>query len=301
MTTLLAKSVTANTSLARCATVSRHDDEPETANAVPETWPVVIRNAYQTLAGFVLEGDREGWVSCAACGGKSYQRHCLTHHQQPEYRDFEYNGEPHRRPVPTGVDRYMCSSTCRVRAFNFYHHTPQGMARKAEEDQRRAEWMEALTKAWGGGVSDERKRAREAISQGHICGRCGAQLVDGAPVYRQSVHGEHTVVCEACRWQEVWIRWRGPLPCQGCDRPVFVKAAQVRYGYGREGRYGPKTTCSRRCGQDAAYRRQKARRAADREPIDCPACHERFEPARADARYCSPKCRQVAYRARRAA
>lgn len=310
MTAPAAESVTANPRARANAVVTRHV-EPATDNTLPDIRPLVIRNTYQTLAGFALERDRERWVHCSVCDGKSFDDHCLTCHQEPTYRTSAYDGSEYPtspdhgscfacgRCLPRGSRRYMCSSTCRVRAFNYYHHTPEGRARREAQEQRNAEWMAAFAEKWGGGVSEERKRRREAAHDARICGRCGVDLAPGAPVYRQQLDVDWTSVCEGCRWD--WPHWRGPFPCRGCERPVFVYPQRVRYKWSPEGKWEPSASCSRRCTQDAAYRRQKLRRATEREPIECATCHERMDPLRRDARYCSNACRQRAYRARRTA
>lgn len=61
--------------------------------------------------------------------------------------------------------------------------------------------------------------------------------------------------------------------------------------------------CSEACKRKQASQRYAAiarqRRAEARGPSrQCAVCGEPFEPARADARYCSPACKQKAYRVR---
>jgi len=53
--------------------------------------------------------------------------------------------------------------------------------------------------------------------------------------------------------------------------------------------------CSQRCVNDAAISRRKKLKELEREKI-CPICNEPFKAKRKDSLYCSPKCKQKAYR-----
>jgi hypothetical protein len=150
---------------------------------------------------------------------------------------------------------------------------------------------------------------------------------------RSATHAKYARFCDECRWtSRSWARWYpervyckqagpdhgGPYcgtchprswhparPCDGCGRPV-VNHQSVRPGYRRDGGYvltpdyaKPDTWrvfCSERCRRSVFHAEQKAKR--EHEPIVCPVCRERVDARRRDARYCSPACRQHAYRAR---
>jgi hypothetical protein len=109
--------------------------------------------------------------------------------------------------------------------------------------------------------------------------------------YDVSVWGiewSHHLYCESCvrGWHPSWWETRGTAaPCVTCGQMIA----------GSRGREQPRT-CSRECG----YHRPR-RRAVRHEPRACDVCGETFTPRRADARYCSPACRQRAYRKRRKA
>ncbi len=55
--------------------------------------------------------------------------------------------------------------------------------------------------------------------------------------------------------------------------------------------------CSPRCNQDALNERRRERREAARQKV-CERCGEHFRATRRDARFCSPGCRQAAFRRR---
>jgi len=93
---------------------------------------------------------------------------------------------------------------------------------------------------------------------------------------------EH-IVCESCCGPGVSFDEQ----CGWCHRPF-------RYtGQGRR-RY-----CTERCRRQAAAVRTG--RLSGIGEADCAICGTRFVGRRADAVYCSPSCRQLAYRRRRAA
>jgi len=287
--------------------------EPVTANAYPAGGIPVIRNAYVTLAGLAL--DRRGeWVHCAVCGGKSSWLHCSTCHQEPEYVVSARDGKSYAKPAdhgscfacgrcrpPRARGRY-CSTTCRVRAHNFYRNTPAGRAKVAEDEVRQAAFREAAFRVLGR-ATPEQIRRRTAARYGRTCGACGVELADGEPIVR-SARGSYSrcLTCgpdlDATEWGIP--RWLGPLPCEGCTRPVYFRPYEARSRRAPPGVYVRWVVCSTRCYQDVKHREQKAKRDAGRDPIDCIACGERVDARRRDARYCSPSCRQKAYRGRAA-
>jgi len=83
---------------------------------------------------------------------------------------------------------------------------------------------------------------------------------------------------DAGRSREEYQRW-----CRRCRRPFYGAYARLH--------------CSERCAElTRAARRDRTR---DRDARRCETCAEHFTPPRSDGRYCSPACRQKAYRARR--
>lgn len=78
-----------------------------------------------------------------------------------------------------------------------------------------------------------------------------------------------------------------PRPCAWCSRPYHGHPAN-RF-------------CSERCANADRTERRRLSRERHRARCLCAACGEQFTSPRSDARYCSPACRQKAYRDRLAA
>jgi len=141
------------------------------------------------------------------------------------------------------------------------------------------------------------RRAWTAARWGTHCGRCGCPLDAGAAVWLDPIRLDGRLVacapiCATCAQpmgRYDLRRWPSPLPCEGCGRPVH-------YGGGR--RY--RVRCSTRCAWTVANRRrsQAAAAAAAARRTACTVCGTVFEPSRADRCYCSPACKQRAYRQR---
>jgi hypothetical protein len=82
--------------------------------------------------------------------------------------------------------------------------------------------------------------------------------------------------------------------CQRCRRPIVGRGPRAVY-------------CSPECRsltfqERRAIRTREAQRKEGRKLgayfRECEACRERFRPTRPDAEYCSPKCKQAAWRSR---
>jgi len=105
-------------------------------------------------------------------------------------------------------------------------------------------------------------------------------------------------VCEGCapdpsRGDSWW--WDSePQPCQVCERGVVNRVSEARLERGWRHVF-----CSRDCERRYFQDRQRRirRRTLDLDKT-CDGCTEPFTAARSDARYCSPACRQRAYRLR---
>jgi len=134
------------------------------------------------------------------------------------------------------------------------------------------------------------------------CTACQFDLPAGAAVYRYRAArkaGPVVVQCADCAartaarerwsWNAEW-QWRPPVPCGGCGRPVIDRDTGWTM---RERRHVV-------CGADACRRATRAAtaRALRRQPCVCDGCGSTFKPARGDAHYCSPACKQRAYRQR---
>lgn len=90
-------------------------------------------------------------------------------------------------------------------------------------------------------------------------------------------------VCDACltSWERTWCT--AEMVCEGCGDRMFVPPRDKR------------ATCSTACWQRA----RRARIQRERPPLKCNVCATFFFPKRrADAKYCSNLCRQLAYRLR---
>jgi hypothetical protein len=94
-------------------------------------------------------------------------------------------------------------------------------------------------------------------------------------------------VCEACR--PMHLNWSDPVPCAGCGRPL--RCSFKRFGEGAQ-------TCSYGCELRRLKAKRQARRHAAKTQRLCAVCQTPFVPKRGDAKTCSHKCRQKAYRER---
>jgi endogenous inhibitor of DNA gyrase (YacG/DUF329 family) len=145
-------------------------------------------------------------------------------------------------------------------------------------------------------LQEKREMIEKAAETGASCARCGRALGHDDPVWRYRIRkpiapfcGRTTVApfCEEC--QLTWRSVRTSGQCEGCGRLVHNTE-----GFGRRRVY-----CSKRCEllrQHAIARQRRAEaRGASRA---CGECGEHFEPSRADAHFCSVRCKQKAYRKR---
>jgi hypothetical protein len=78
--------------------------------------------------------------------------------------------------------------------------------------------------------------------------------------------------------------------CENCEREIRHWDLSQRMP----------TACCAECRRLASNKRSRERRRITNETIACEKCGETFEPTRADARFCSSRCRQSAYRERKA-
>lgn len=132
------------------------------------------------------------------------------------------------------------------------------------------------------------------------CVRC-REVIDAADTlvligYRRIGSGVGAAaVCIPCSQQDRYTwpwYWTGrprdeygPRPCRHCGRRFYGELAR-RY-------------CCDACGE-LARRERRPSRARPAYLARCVECDALYVPARADARYCSPACRQSAYRRRKA-
>jgi hypothetical protein len=142
------------------------------------------------------------------------------------------------------------------------------------------------------------------------CRLCGAEdlevvyVVEGGIKYprQRSWTRERFNVCAACHdlgptpmseWHTSRVRWykvtgRGevmePTPCAACGLPVIRNADPLLQH----------VTCSHAC--TTSLTRIRNGNQGSGQP--CQTCGKQITTGRADSRYCSPKCRQKAYRRR---
>jgi hypothetical protein len=133
----------------------------------------------------------------------------------------------------------------------------------------------------------------EAARTALLCGRCARDIGPEEPVHRERWNA---VSCSHCS-----RRGNGLSPCDGCGRPAWDSRPRPKVWDGFS--YGKRTFCCGSC-QDTYYRRRRSERlAAERlndGPRHCDECNKVMDGQRADSRYCSPACRQRAYRQRKA-
>lgn len=152
----------------------------------------------------------------------------------------------------------------------------------------------ALTTA----IRHRRNRARLAAKRGDVCGECGRKLSLRSPVwyFRKHLYGEISVFALFCRrCTPLRIQRAGILvPCVSCKRPVgrtppSDERATTRWR---------KRFCSKRCEWRFEARRRSRHAAQTRLPRTCARCGAQTA-SRKDSQWCSGRCRQAAYRARR--
>lgn len=122
------------------------------------------------------------------------------------------------------------------------------------------------------------------------CVACKAPFQAGQAVFRDKRYQERRVrigpVCADCRSK--YAKFDLGEACEGCGRPVLNRLdARNR-----------RTFCSDLCGARTYSRVKHAKKVAERGTRECLECAEVFEPTRADARFCSPACKQKNYRHR---
>lgn len=102
-------------------------------------------------------------------------------------------------------------------------------------------------------------------------------------------------VCEKClkaiegRWPKPPSAWRLPKPCGNCDRPV------INLSHRQEPEI---IACSPRCRYKVHNARYRAKHARPSQAATCTVCAKAFTPKHRDALYCSPACKQRAFRRR---
>jgi len=129
------------------------------------------------------------------------------------------------------------------------------------------------------------------------CPTCHSLLADDAPIYRVSLslYQENRVIqhrCDSClvrHSHNVAGRWREPVTCHGCGRPMVFDTIRA---------IPEMVACGLDCRRIISAAKARERRARRRRERHCGDCGGLFMPKRTDARFCSPACRLRAHRRR---
>jgi len=142
------------------------------------------------------------------------------------------------------------------------------------------------------------------------CEACRKELQPDAPVYRVSLSYDHywayrkcpgTIirVCAACNVSPPLFfpdhgfpdrrAWCPRSPCIHCGRPIIAS---------RKRRPPKLFCCSTECDAAALNAAARRKRRSRRTERSCGGCGKPFESKRINATFCSPACRQRAYRRR---
>ena len=128
------------------------------------------------------------------------------------------------------------------------------------------------------------------------CTDCHTRIEKNQPAHYIYMKGYR---CSNCADGYDWAA--EPTPCGNCGWPIYLIAREKEKREHLKGAmeillHPRHITCSEECWR-ACYNAElrKSRVKTDR---PCETCGEPFLPKRADARYCSSRCRQKAYRDR---
>lgn len=153
-------------------------------------------------------------------------------------------------------------------------------------------------------VTDNGRGAYAAGPVSVTCTKCGSDIPPDRSCFVRGNERHEEHYCVACAdaanvyerdWIIPWLTYGARLDgrhpaeyahaCPRCGREFVGALARVY--------------CSTSCGK--ATRAARRDRTRDRQARSCETCGEVFTPPRDDARYCSPACRQQAYRRRKLA
>jgi len=144
-----------------------------------------------------------------------------------------------------------------------------------------------------------RERIWLAQKAGSHCAGCGKAIGAGNPVWRWRTFvgrgflggWRRTVAPHCAKCPKGGRIFQLPAVCEGCGRDVYQHLDYVSHR---------RTFCCEQCEAKVRTQEARTRRAEARGATRiCQLCREHFEPTRADAKFCTARCKQTAYRRRR--
>lgn len=122
------------------------------------------------------------------------------------------------------------------------------------------------------------------------CTECGKSTMGEVRRWRAGYHEADIIECGECLRTDRWWNWCKYSHCKRCSRRIYYRGRmQMPWRY-----------CSSEC-QQLTHDKVKERKwqaSQDARMKLCTTCDQQFTPPRNDAKYCSPACRQRAYRQR---
>jgi hypothetical protein len=155
------------------------------------------------------------------------------------------------------------------------------------------------------------QRVRRARRAATVCAKCERAIEEGEPVYIARMRLRWGVLralqCMDCApvYIPTWIKRDGfGRTCETCGRRVAFDYDEPRLLDDADPPPDPppgwrRAFCSEVCAYRFHNRVRDERAAAARAGRSCEQCGETFDATRSDQRYCSPACKQRAYRERR--
>jgi hypothetical protein len=161
----------------------------------------------------------------------------------------------------------------------------EDIKRRAAEGDEYAKWVQSIPSASLANRARWQMR-RQAYWRLAWCCECGRDLDPGEPIWHDWTRGPCGECC--ARFYRDWTIQQ----CEACGRTVH-------YWKGiHGGRYITRPACSEQHLLQAIAHWRRRLREGRRSGRLCELCDRPFTPPRSDGRYCSPACRQRAYRQR---
>jgi hypothetical protein len=129
-----------------------------------------------------------------------------------------------------------------------------------------------------------RRAVRHMVSVHIVC-----EVLSGMAVTRNEI----APVCAACVSAAERVALTQKAKCVSCGCTMLSKPPRRAWSLS-----AIRPTCSSRCAQRMRRQRRRSYRYRPKGSSVCKICKTSFTPKRTDARYCSGRCRQQAYRIR---